>query len=175
MYFFFSLSVLVFVYLLIYASPERPWPPFSSWGVISHPAGTSHLLTWLLISKFVFRVITIYNVPVFQTAYNLTFLLFGLWSELHCRPNGGRTEALGDAWRGVQRRVWSGSWPTLCSTGQAGMNRYSWIPWQYPSCDEMIERLTCLFLSSFRDLTLVSNCITKSWRQCWNRYLTFFI
>lgn len=34
-------------------SPELPWLPFSSWGEISPPVGTSLLLTWLHISKLV--------------------------------------------------------------------------------------------------------------------------
>lgn len=33
--------------------PELPWLPFSSWGGISPPVGTSLLLTWLHISKLV--------------------------------------------------------------------------------------------------------------------------
>lgn len=33
-----------------------------------------------------------------------------------------------------------------------------------------------MLLFSFRDLTLEWSCITKSWRQCWNRYfISFFL
>lgn len=95
--------------------------------------------------------------------------------ELHCGPNSGCSEASGDTWRDIQSKVWSGRWTPLCGARQTGMESKKEMS-SHAITFVCHAGLYTVLLFSFRDLTLEWSCITKSWRQCWNRYfISFFL
>lgn len=68
--------------------PELPWLPFSSWGEISPPVGTSLLLTWLRISKLVLNFLwqkknkTKLGIIIVVDSHVVTVNRIALWTQL---------------------------------------------------------------------------------------------
>lgn len=178
-----SESCTVLDSMLFFVSSEPPWPPFSSWGGISYPVGTSLLQTWQHISKSVSCFQINQHIPSKWPNLNN----FTMFCDQNCTVDPTqdvlkRLETLGEAFSqrfgqavgphcvGLGRQV-------LTRTEKMMSNNYSMVIltwWNSSVCDSRI------FLMSLRDLPLASSFITKSWKQCWNRYvfkfmsLTFF-